>query len=80
MLATLFPLLSLTGNAIFNGYTLCVHPAFRSGEMSMSSDPFGGYSGGEDEMLAYLKANPQLAQKAGSAVVSIAQHNPEVRV
>ena len=65
-------------NAVFNGYTVCVHPAFRTGEISANSDPFGGYSGGEDEMLAYLKANPQLAKKAGSAAVSIAQHNPEV--
>lgn len=65
-------------NAVFNGYTVCVHPAFRTGEISAKSDPFGGYSGGEDEMLAYLKANPQLAKQAGSAAVSIAQHNPEV--
>jgi len=63
-------------NAAFNGYVICVHPAFRSGELSAGGDPFGGYSGGEQEMLAYLKANPELAKKAGAAAVSVAQHNP----
>lgn len=65
-------------NAAFNGYVICVHPAFRSGELSAHSDPFGGYSGGEQEMLAYLKSNPKLAQQAGSAAVKIAQNNPDL--
>jgi len=70
---------SLTAvNAAFNGYVICVHPAFRSGELSAATDPFGGYSGGEQEMLAYLKANPQLAAKAGAAAVTVAQHNPQL--
>lgn len=57
---------------------VCVHPAFRTGELSASSDPFGGYTGGEQEMLAYLKSNPELAKKAGSAAVKVAQQNPEL--
>lgn len=55
-----------------------MHPAFRTGELSASSDPFGGYTGGEQEMLAYLKSNPELAKKAGSAAVKVAQQNPEL--
>lgn len=65
-------------NAAFNGYVICVHPAFRSGELSATSDPFGGYSGGEQEMLAYLKSNPKLAQQAGSAAVKVAASNQEL--
>lgn len=53
-----------------------MHPAFRSGELSAAGDPYGGYTGGDKEMLAYLQANPALAQKAGSAAVSLAQQNP----
>ena len=29
-------------------------------------------------MLAYIKSNPQLAAKAGSAAITIAQNNPEL--
>jgi hypothetical protein len=55
-----------------------VHPAFRSGELSATGDPFGGYTGGEQEMLAYLKSNPKLAQQAGSAAVKLAAQNPDL--
>lgn len=65
-------------NALFNGYTVCVHPAFRNGEMSATSDPFGGYTGGDEELVAYLKANPELSRRAGVAAVGLAQHNPEL--
>lgn len=64
-------------NGIFNGYVICVHPAFKSGELNARSDPYGGYTGGEDEMLSYLKRNPQLANKAGSAALTIAANNPD---
>ena len=65
-------------NAAFNGYVICVHPAFRTGELSAHGDPFGGYTGGEQEMLAYLKSNPELAKKAGAAAVKVAQNNPDL--
>lgn len=61
-----------------NGYVMCIHPAFRSGELSATGDPTGAYSGGEGEMLAFLKANPQIAAKAGSVAVKFAQENPDV--
>lgn len=65
-------------NALFNAYVICVHPSFRSGELSAAGNPYGGYTGGESEMLAYLKKNPQLAQKATGAAVTFAQNNPDV--
>ena len=65
-------------NGLFNGYVICVHPAFRSGELSAKGDPYGGYTGGEQEMLAYLKSNPELAKKAGAAAVKVAQNNPDL--
>ena len=67
-------------NGLFNGYVICVHPSFKSGELSATGDPFGGYTGGEGEMLAYLKKNPALAQKAGAAAVTFAKENPDVAV
>ena len=72
---------SLTAvNGLFNGYVICVHPSFRSGELSATGDPYGGYTGGEGEMLAYLKKNPALAQKVGGAAVTFAKDNPDVCV
>ena len=65
-------------NGLFNGYVICVHPAFKTGELTAMGDPYGGYTGGEAEMLEYLKKNPQLAASAGSAAVSFARDNPDV--
>ncbi len=65
-------------NGLFNGYIICVHPAFKTGELSSKGDPYGGYSGGEAEMLDFLKRNPQLAQKAGQGAATFAAENPEV--
>jgi hypothetical protein len=65
-------------NGFFNGYIICIHPAFKTGELTATGDPYGGYTGGETEMLAYLKKNPQLAQKAGTAAANFARDNPEV--
>ena len=65
-------------NGMFNGYIICVHPAFKTGELTAMGDPYGGYTGGETEMLEYLKKNPQLAASAGSAAVTFARENPEV--
>jgi hypothetical protein len=65
-------------NGLFNGYVICVHPSFKSGELSAKGDPFGGYTGGEQEMLSYLKRNPALANKAAGAAVTFARDNPDV--
>ena len=65
-------------NGLFNGYVICVHPSFRSGELSASANPFGGYTGGEGEMLSYLQKNPQLANKVGGAAMAFAKDNPQV--
>lgn len=65
-------------NGLFNGYVICVHPSFRSGELSAKGDPFGGYTGGEGEMLDFLKKNPALANKVGGAAVAFAKENPQV--
>lgn len=63
-------------NGIFNGYIICVHPAFKSGELSAKGDPYGGYTGGEGEMLSYLRSKPELATKAGAAAAAFAKENP----
>jgi len=65
-------------NGMFNGYVICVHPAFKSGELSAQGDPYGGYTGGEKEMLAYLQTKPELAAKAQGAALSFARDNPDV--
>ena len=65
-------------NGLFNGYVICIHPSFRSGELSASANPFGGYTGGEGEMLSYLQKNPQLANKVGGAAMAFAKDNPQV--
>ncbi len=65
-------------NGLFNGYVICVHPSFKSGELSAKGDPFGGYTGGEKEMLTYLQRNPDLANKAAGAAVTLAKDNPQV--
>jgi hypothetical protein len=57
---------------------MCVHPAFKTGELSATADPFGGYTGGESEMIAFLKANPSLAKKASGVAVKFAQDNPDI--
>jgi hypothetical protein len=65
-------------NGLFNAYVVCVHPAFRSGELSAAGDPYGGYTGGDAVMLDYLKRNPAMAQKAAGAVATFAASNPDV--
>lgn len=67
-------------NGFFNGYVICVHPSFRTGELTAAGDPYGGYTGGETEMLDYLKRNPQLAQQAGASAAAFASANPGVAV
>ncbi len=59
-------------------YVMCVHPSFRNGELSATADPSGGYSGGESEMVAFLKSNPALAKKASVVAVKFAQDNPDI--
>eukprot|EP01138_Halocafeteria_seosinensis_P010875 gb/GECG01011108.1/.p1 GENE.gb/GECG01011108.1/~~gb/GECG01011108.1/.p1 ORF type:complete len:235 (+),score=25.44 gb/GECG01011108.1/:1-705(+) len=63
---------------LLNLYVICVHPKFRDGSVSRSWDPFVTYTGGEEEMVAYLKRNPELARKAGSSVATAARNNPEL--
>ncbi len=65
-------------NGMFNGYVICVHPAFKTGELTALGDPYGGYTGGETEMLDFLKKNPQLAASAGTAAANFARENPDV--
>jgi hypothetical protein len=65
-------------NGLFNGYVICVHPAFKTGELSARGDPFGGYTGGEKEMLSYLQSKPALAAKATSAAAAFATQNPQM--
>lgn len=65
-------------NAVFNMYCICVHPAFTSGRLQGSSDPFTTYVGGEKVMVDYLKSNPELARRAGAAAVQAARDNPEL--
>lgn len=64
-------------NGIFNGYVICIHPAFKSGELSAKGDPYGGYTGGEKEMLQYLQSKPELANKASSMAMQAAASNPQ---
>lgn len=66
-------------NGLFNGYIICVHPAFKSGELSAKGDPYGGYSGGEKEMLDFLKKNPELAAKAGQSGALTPRGGPAAR-
>lgn len=54
-----------------------MHPAFKSGELSMKGDPYGGYTGGEQVMLAYLQKNPELANKAAGAAATFAASHPQ---
>jgi COPI associated protein len=65
-------------NGFFNGFVICVHPAFRTGELSATNDPFGGYTGGEEEFKNFLKSRPDLANKVGAAAMSAAASNPEL--
>lgn len=64
-------------SGLFNGYVICIHPAFRSGDLSMTGDPYGGYTGGDKEMMDYLKRNPEVASRATGALTSFAAANPE---
>lgn len=54
-----------------------MHPAFKSGELSAKGDPYGGYTGGEKEMLTYLQSKPELAAKASNMAVQAAKENPQ---
>lgn len=70
---------SLTAaNALFNGYALCVHPAFRKGgSLHGAADPFSGMSTAESEVAAYVRKNPDVAMKVGSTAAKAAASNPE---
>lgn len=66
-------------NALFNGYIVCMHPAFRrGGELSGATDPYKAYTGGASEMLNYIKSNPTLVKKAGAIATNFAAANPQV--
>lgn len=67
------------GNAIFNAYAVCVHPAFRKGgSLHGAVDPFKGMSTGEAEVAAYLQRNPDVAMRVGSAAAKTAAAHPEL--
>lgn len=65
-------------NAAFNFWVIMFHPGFKAAGINASDDPYSTYTGGDDEMKAYLRNHPQLAQKALKAGVSVAQQNPAV--
>ncbi len=63
-------------NGLFNAFVLKTHPAFKSGELSATANPYAQYSTAENQAAAYIKANPELARKAGSGIANIAAQNP----
>lgn len=63
-------------NAIFNFYVIKFHPGFKASGITADSDPYSTYTGGEEEMKAYLRAHPDLTRKALGAGVTVAQQNP----
>lgn len=63
-------------NGLFNAFVLKTHPAFKSGELSASANPYENYSSAENQAAAYIKANPELARKAGSGLMTVAAQNP----
>lgn len=66
-------------NAIFNGYAMCVHPAFKKGgRFHAHADPFKGMSTGEQEVAAYLRKNPDVAVRVGSTAAKVAASNPDL--
>ncbi len=64
-------------NGIFNGYVICIHPAFKTGELNAKGDPYGGYTGGDKEMLAYLQTKPELASRVSGVAMQAAASNPQ---
>lgn len=54
------------------------HPKFKDGSVLRSWDPYVGYTGGEEEMAAYLRRHPELARKAGQSAVTVARNNPDL--
>ena len=75
-LTIIFGVLTLV-NAVFNAVIICVHPAFKGGALSGSSNPYLAYTAGEEEVSAYLQAHPELAQRAaaGAVATGVAVHN-----
>lgn len=66
-------------NGLFNGYAMCVHPAFRKGgRLHAHADPFKGMSTGEREVAEYLKRNPDMAVRVGATAANVARNNPEL--
>jgi hypothetical protein len=63
-------------NGVFNAIVLKLHPAFKSGELSATSNPYEKYSSAESQAAAYVRANPELARKAGQGMMGVAAQNP----
>jgi hypothetical protein len=63
-------------NGLFNAYVMKMHPAFKSGQLSATSNPYENYSSAESQAAAYIKANPELAKKAGQGFANVAIQNP----
>ena len=48
------------------------------GELNVYADPTQGYTTGDAEAVAFLKAHPELAKKAATTGVNYAKENPDV--
>ncbi len=46
--------------------------------MDYRMDPTKGYTTGDAEAVAFLKANPELAKKAANTTVNYAKENPDL--
>ena len=55
-----------------------VHPAFKTGEISRTADPYASYTAGATEAMAYVNAHPELARKAGAGLTHVAAQNPDL--
>ena len=57
-------------NAIFNCAMIALHPAFRKGELSPTSDPWKGVRSAEEGTVAYIRDHPELVARAATAAAS----------
>ena len=57
---------------------LKVHPAFKTGEIKRSANPYQDYETSEQKAMAYMAAHPDLARKAGAYAVGAARDNPQL--
>ena len=65
-------------NGLFNAFVLKTHPAFKSGQLSATANPYENYSTADAQAAAYIRANPELARKAGAGMMGIAAQSRAV--